>query len=106
MRTLGLILTVAGLLLAGAATLLVPTVHPPLTPAQELERSTLRLDALTGRAPVDHGRLARLEMAGETDPERVETRWRLTLAGLGIGAIGAILLLASAITTVARRQQV
>ncbi|MFN3371031.1 MAG: hypothetical protein ACK4Z0_05840 [Sphingomonadaceae bacterium] len=106
MRTLGLVLAIVGLLLVGATAALYPTAHPPLTAAQELERSALRLAALTGRAPVDHRRLARLEMAGETDPERVETRWRLILAGLGIGAIGALLVLASAITSVVRRQQV
>lgn len=106
MRTVGLVLALAGLLLAGAATLLVPTVHPPLTQLEELERSTLRLDALTGRAPVDHRRLAELERAGQADTERVETRWRLTLAGIGIGAIGALLVLASAVASVARKQQV
>ncbi len=106
MRTIGLILTLAGLLLAGGVTLFYPVASPPLSAAEELRRNTLQLNMLTGAQPVDRAELQRLSTAGQTDLARLETRSRLTMLGLGMGGIGALLILAGAITSVARKSQV
>ncbi len=106
MRAVGLILAIAGLLLAAGVTLLYPAVSPPLTASQELRKTTLELERLTGRAPVDQAELGRLMRAGQIDPARVEVRSHLTTLGLGIGGIGALLIMAGAISAVARKQQV